>query len=453
MKTKKENLTKNTKFNAEICDINDDGDGVAKIEGKIVFVPNALPDEVVEGTIIYDKSKYSVGKVLKYLKKSEKRIEPECPYFSSCGGCNLQHMPYDCQLDFKTKKVQKALQKELKCNFTQELVVMPCVKSKPYFYRNKIALPVDQSGKLGLFRNNTHKVLPIQNCLINEEWVENIIKAAESYIKVSNITIYDESLNKGLLRHVVARRVGKNIIITFVINGDALPYKEYAVSEFSKYFANFSLNFNINKTNSNLIMTDKFVNIYGSLSAQNESEGIVYEVQNGSFYQVNDEIREKIYHLVKSRINKEDIVIECYSGAGVLSAIISKVCKFCYGIEIVKSATQDADKLKKTNNINNLKNINGDCAKVLPKLFEEIDAKNKQTTIVVDPPRKGLDAKVAESILSVKPNKIIYISCNPSTLARDLKIFAKDYNISFVQPFDMFPQTAHVETVVELVKI
>ena len=443
-------MEKNKLFEGAVIDLNDDGDGIVKIDSEVVFVPDTIKNEKIKGIIINSKSKFAIGKVTELLTTSPLRVTPACPYSTSCGGCTLQHLNYNEQLVFKQNKVANAFKRVAK------LTISPTqtVASASFRYRNKIAMPIDpECRRVGLFRTNSHKLVPVDDCIITKDWIKPLIKVVNDFLQKSTISIYNESTKKGLLKHLVAREVNNNILITLVINGDSLPNIDPLISDLKQTFGeNFGLNLNKNKLCNNVILTDEFVHIYGLDSLKKTDFGITYPITNASFMQVNDEICEKIYQTVLNNISAKDVVINAYSGAGLLSALISTKAKFVYGIEIVSDASRSAEKLKKDNNINNLINICGDCTKELQKLISLNNIND--FTLVVDPPRKGLTIEVVECIKKSMPNKIIYISCNPQTLARDIALIVQDGNfaIESVIPYDMFPETAHVESVCILKK-
>ena len=317
-------------------------------------------------------------------------------------------------------------------------------------------MPINpKSRKVGLYRLNSHNIVDIEHCLLQKNNINKLIDVFNIYLKSSKCTIFDETTKTGLLKTLVAREIQNQILITVVINGDDLPDKQNLIDLLKNNFDNFGLNLNINKLCNNVILSNKFVELYGIKNIEVCENDITYNINNKSFLQVNEDIKNKIYSSVFEEIC-DDIVIDAYSGAGLLSALMAKHAKKVYGIEIVKPATEIADNLKQQNNICNLSNINGDCAEELPKLLKILTMQErKNLSIILDPPRKGCDNKVLSSIKNVMPKKIIYISCNPSTLARDLNILLADnnYQIKKIQPYDMFPQTKHVETLAILEKI
>ena len=443
-------IKKNDILEVDILNLGCNGEGVAKVDGTILFVPFSLPGERVRVQVINTKQKAYICKVLEVLKPNTDRVKPICPYFGKCGGCQLQHLKYESALNFKRQEVQNAITHIGKINYEVER----CFPSnKQFYYRNKLALPVDvKTRSVGMFRTSSHSIVPIENCYIQEEWCKNIIDIFNTYLKTINVSIYNEETGEGLIRHLVVRQANNKLLITVVVNGDSLPNYEYLIKELDKKFDNYGLNININKTNSNIILTEKYKHIYGLQNIEIEEYGIKYNINNASFMQVNDYIKHAIYDSVLSEIKEDDIVVDAYSGAGLLTAIISKKCKYSYGIEIIKPAVDVANSLKMCNNIPNMNNICGDTTIELPKLIKKI---GKDFLVVLDPPRKGCSKEVMATLAKVEPRKIVYISCNPSTLARDLYNFNelnKKYKITKIQPFDMFPNTKHVETLVVMEK-
>jgi 23S rRNA (uracil1939-C5)-methyltransferase len=430
---------------AKIIDIGCNGEGIAKDDDKVIFIPYALKEETVEVEIINSKPKFSNAKILKIVEKSKDRITAPCPYFSICGGCQLQHTNYENQLKIKTEIVRNNLNKIAKINFK----INDCIASINQFnYRNKMTVPFGE--KIGMFTENSHNIIPINNCLIQKEWAEKVIKIFNQFIIENKVSHYDEKTNSGLLKYLVVREIDNNFLFTIVINGEKLPEIENLLQLLSKNFKNFGLYININTKKDAEILSDNFVHIFGLKTLSGEDFGIKYEIGPYSFMQINDEIKKLIYQKVRDEISKE-VVVDAYSGAGLLSAILSKKADKVYGIEINKEASKSANDLAKKNNIKNLINLNGDCKKLLPDLVKNL----KDFTIVLDPPRAGCDKEVVDAIINSKPNKLIYISCNPSTLARDLKsiLQTENYEIKYIQPYDMFPQTKHIETVVCLNRI
>ncbi len=438
-------IKKNDVIDVEILNLGVNGEGVARHDGIVIFVPYALPGELVKIQIINTKQKAYIGKIVEVLQPSKCRIKPLCPYFAKCGGCQLQQCEYNETLQFKRNLVQNAITHIGKLDHK----VQNTVASERYYYRNKFAFPIDPiTRKIAMFRPNSHKMVPIDNCYLQEGWCLDIINIFNNFLQKTDVAIYNEESGDGLIRHIVARGVDGKILITVVINGNSLPNLQLLIKMLSEKLDNFGLNININKQDSNVILSNDFVHIYGLKEIELCEYEIKYTINNASFMQINNHIKHAIYDKVLSEISANDVVIDAYSGAGLLTAIMSKKCKFAYGIEIVEPAVKSADNLTKINNLHNIKNICGDTTKELPKLVKNLK-KDDNVIVVLDPPRKGCDKAVMNTIASVKPNKILYISCNPSTLARDLYNLCEitsDYEIKYIIPYDMFPNTKHVET-------
>lgn len=443
-------MNKNDRFNATILNYGCNGEGVTKVNGETVFMPYSLTGENIEGVVIKSNSKFCLGKILKITNENINRIIPPCPYFAMCGGCQLQHATYKHSLEIKTQIVQNAISNIGKINYPIPRVLP---SKEIYHYRNKIAMPINpKTKKLGMFRTASHNIVDIDECLLQKSLTSKLIKVFNEYLSKTTTPIFDETTKKGVLKHLVARELDNKILITVVINSNDLPDKEFLISLLKQNFENFGLSLNINKLKNNVILTHEFVNVYGENKIDVCEHGISYSINNGSFLQINNEIKDTMYQKIFEEI-KNETVVDAYSGAGLLSALLSKHAKKVFAIEIIEEATKIAEKIKNDNLIQNLKNINGDCAEKLPNLLENMDTNSKQNlAIVIDPPRKGCDKKVLEAILKAKPQKIIYMSCDPSTLARDLNILMSNnmYEIKYIQPYDMFPQTKHVETLAVL---
>lgn len=438
-------MKKNDRYIVDIIDMGIDGEGIAKIDGEVVFVPYAIQGEKVEIQIINTKSKYAIGKVIEIITPSQYRRTPRCPYFTKCGGCDIQHMNYEHQLRIKKNMLSTTLKRVGGIDMEISDVV-PCAIE--YEYRNKIALPVVyQNGKtmIGMYRKGSHKVEEISDCAIQIPFVKTLLDITNRYILDNNIVGYDEENGAGILRHIVARYNDNKILVTLVVTNQNLPNLESYYTALKESFDDVGLSVNINKKNTNVILGNKTYHRYGMQELYIEENGIKYSVSNDSFMQVNDDIRRKIYDYVLDNVSSSDTIVDLYSGAGVLTSMLSTKATKVYGIEIVESAVNSANKLMADNGITNVTNICGDAGVELKKISKILD---NNYTIVVDPPRKGLGDSVVEMLLNLVPDKIIYISCNPATLSRDLKGLTQKYDILSITPFDMFPETKHLETVV-----
>ncbi len=440
-------IKKNDIIDVDIIDMGYNMEGIAKHDGVVLFVPYAIVGEQVRVRVINTKQRAYICKIIEILKPSPYRVKLVCPYFTKCGGCQSQHIDYRYSLVLKRDMVQQNISHIAK----QNVMVADCVPSdKCLGYRNKLALPIDPVTRtVGMYKEYSHTVLPICDCAIQEPWAKEYISAINEFLEKTDCSVYDENSCKGVLRHIVGRHYGQKFLFTLVVNADHLPNAEVLIDILKGRFENFGLNININTQRSNLIMTDRFVHVYGLKNIDICENDISYSINNASFFQVNNYIKSQIYEKVFGNIGDE-IVVDAYSGAGLLTAMCSKKCKFAYGIEIVSQATKSADELAKLNGITNMKNICGDSAVELPKLLNTL---NQDVTLILDPPRKGCDLKVVEAIVKSRPNKIVYISCNPSTLSRDIYNIinmSNSYVLESVTPFDMFPMTKHVETVAVL---
>ncbi len=437
-------VTKNEIYEVEIEDLGMNGEGVAHIDGQVVFVPFAIVGEKVKIKIINTKTKIAVGKIVEILRKSNDRVQLKCKYFEKCGGCDLQHLNYNKTLEFKQMQVKKNLKQIAKL----DVMVSACQKSEPYFYRNKCALPViceNGKNKIGFFREFSHSVIEIDDCVVTKPFVADLIKITKNYMQKFNLFGFDEQNHGGDIKHIVARKVGEFLIVTLVVSSLNIKGVEFFYQKLQEKFKNCSLWLNLNTLNNNVIFGDKFVFKFGQKQIFQNIMGLKVSVNPASFLQVNDEICEKIYTKVQDEIEEDSIVIDAYSGAGIMTGITAKKSKHSYGLEIVKQATEDANFLKQINNISNMTNINGDCSKTLCELLKTIKEK---INIILDPPRKGCDKRVLDAVILSGASKIIYISCNSATLARDLAYLTQNsnYKVKYVEPFDMFPQTRHVET-------
>jgi len=429
-----------------------DGEGITKLiegenAGKICFVPFALPGENVDIDVVQSKKRFCNAKLLNIANKSEHRINPKCKYFGVCGGCQLQHMDKQLQIEYKTSYIKSLMQKSTNC----DIEISKFMNMDDFSYRNKMVFPIGQDDGhaiIGMFENKSHNVVKIDKCLIANDLINQFLNIVQEYLKESSIKGYDFKTNKGDWKYIVVRTNGNNLLVTVVVSQKCNLRVFYKY--LSSYFDNIGLSIVVSDK-SQEIMSGKYCYLYGLEYLNLEENGIKYSINNCGFLQVNDKVKNTLYSSVVAKIDKSDTVIDAYSGAGLLSSIISKKSKEVVGIEINQSASNSAIKLAKENNISNIKFITGDVVDYISSCLLD---DNKNYTIVLDPPRAGCDGKVLNAIVSssenVKINKIIYISCNPATLVRDLNILKEKFNIVSVELFDMFPQTKHVETLVEL---
>ena len=447
-------ISKNEEYEVEIIDNGYNGEGIAKIDGFTVFVPNAIKGEVVKILIVKVLSSHAFGKILEIEKKSKFRQEIDCATYKRCGGCDLRHIKYEQTLKMKQNAVQALVNKNLKNKIeVKETLGM----ENPFFYRNKAQYPVgvnkDRKPIIGVFANRTHEVVPIKNCLIQDPKSEAIAKFILEFIKEKNISIYNEKTGRGFFRHIVIK-VGiktNEIMCIFVINGKKFPYEDELVEKLKQNYPEIkTIVKNINMKNTNVILGQENINLYGNGYIEDVLGEYKFKISPLSFYQVNPKQAEKLYNLgiEMAKVSKEDTVFDLYCGIGTISLFIAKYAKKVYGVEIVEQAIKDAKQNAKINNIENVQFIAGDTKIVLEDLIYK---KGIIADIVIfDPPRKGLDNNSINNILKIKPKKIVYISCNPATLIRDLALFEKLYEVKTIIPVDMFPFTKHVECVAVL---
>lgn len=444
-------IKKNEEYIVEIIDSGSEGEGIAKIDNFTIFIPGAIIGEKVKIHILKVNSSYAFAKIIEIIEKSELRVETNCSTYGKCGGCNLRHIKYEETLNMKRNSVQSLVNKTLENKIkVKDTIGM----ENPYHYRNKAQYPVgickDGKSIIGVFANRTHNIIPMNNCQIQDENSEKIAKFINDYINKNKISVYDEKTGKGLFRHIVIK-VGKRtneIMCIFVINGDNFKLEKELVKKLVSNFCNIkTIVKNINKKNTNVILGDKNITLYGDGYIKDKLGEYTFKISPMSFYQINPIQTEKLYSIAveKANLTGNETILDLYCGIGTIGIFASKYVKKLYGIEIVEQAIEDAKENAKINNITNAEFFAGDVEKVL----EEILKKENVTpdVIFVDPPRKGLDNTTISNILKVSPKKVIYISCNPATLVRDLRLLQDKYEIKEIQPVDMFPFTSHVETV------
>lgn len=450
----KMDIEKNKEYIVDIIDNGYEGEGIAKINDFTIFIPGAIKGEKVKVIIVKVLSSHAFGKIVEIINTSNSRKEVDCTTYKRCGGCNLRHINYADTLNIKREIVQNLVNKTLK----NEVKVKETIgMDKPFYYRNKAQYPVgkDKENKpvMGVFANRTHEIIPINKCYIQNEQTEEIAKYAFELWNKNNLSIYDEKTRKGLLRHIVTK-IGiktNEIMLILVINGDKFKDEEGFVRNIINKYPNVkTIVKNINTKNTNVILGDKNIKLYGDGYIKDRLGEYIFKISPLSFYQVNPIQAEKLYNIgvQAAKINKNDVVFDLYCGLGTISIFMAKYAKEVYGIEIVDEAVKMAEENASLNNVENTKFISGDVEIVLDEL---INIKHIiPDVIMIDPPRKGLDNKSIENIMKIRPNRFVYISCNPATLVRDLAKFENMYDVQEIQPVDMFPWTSHVECVAVL---
>lgn len=447
----KSSVVKNEKYVVDIIDNGFEGEGIAKIDGLTVFVPGSIKGEKCEILIVKVLASHAYGKIVNIIKKSENRKESDCATYKRCGGCSLRHMTYEHTLKLKRQVVQNLVNKGLK----EKVEVLETIgMENPYNYRNKAQYPVglnsDGQPEVGVFAQRTHTIIPIQTCLIQTEISQKIAKTIIDFVKEKNIQVYDEENQKGLLRHIVIK-VGKytnQVMCILVLNDSKFDQEQELVKLLcEKYPEIKTIVKNINNKNTNVILGKENINLYGNGYIEDKLGEYIFKISPMSFYQVNPVQAEILYTTAinQANLDKNDILFDLYCGIGTIGIFASKYVNKVYGIEIVPQAIEDAKENAKINDVKNIEFICGD----VEVAFDELINKEKivPSAIIVDPPRKGLDNKTVENIAKIKPAKLVYISCNPATMVRDLAKLEEIYNIKTIQPVDMFPWTNGVESI------
>lgn len=448
-------LEKNKEYIVDIVDIGVGGVGVGKYEGFTVFVDNSIIGDKVKVKINKSKKNYAVGDIKEIIKPSEFRVDNICK-LDDCGGCQIKNLDYNKQLQIKTNEVVQVIKRiakldDVKIHDTLGMEV-------PQRYRNKAQFPIkieNNEVQIGFYKKKSHDIIPMEKCHIQHDINDEIVKIVKDYINENNISIYDEKTHKGSLRHLVTK-VGyttKEVMVVLVINDKSLPNIEKLVDELKEKIEGFkTLVLNINKNKTNVILGRENKNIYGNGKINDYIGNLVFEISPLSFFQVNPLQTKVLYDktLEYAELSDNDTVFDIYCGIGTISLFLAQKAKKVYAVEIIEDAIKDAKINAKINNLENVEFFVGEAESVVPKLYSE---GKKANVVVVDPPRKGCDEKVLNTIISMNPEKIVYVSCNPSTLARDLAYLDENgYKCIEIQPVDMFPHTMHVETVCKIVK-
>ncbi len=439
----------NDKIKVEIVDISYDGLGVAKVDGYILFIDEVLIGEKVLVEITELGKKYGFAKTIELLHSSPYRVKPKCPHFGICGSCDLMHLDYKQQLMFKKKTVEETIKRIANL---ENLNIDKIVGSdNPYYYRNKVQMPFAYHKKaiFGYYKKKSHEIVPIEKCYLQSDEITEIIKFIKNLSNELKVSIYNELTGKGMLRHVLVRKNYKDeFMVVLVTNGSNFNNSDIIVKKIVDKFPNVkSIYQNINMKKNNIILGEHSKLLYGVKTLEEKICGLTFDVSYQAFFQINREQTEKLYNIVQeyADINDKMSIIDAYCGVGTISLMLAQKAKFVYGIEVVKEAVINAKMNAKKNNINNVNFIVG---KVEDKIDELV--KYDVNTMVVDPPRKGLNPIVVKALLNSNLKRIVYVSCNPTSLARDLNILKEKYDIEKLSIVDMFCQTVGVETVVVL---
>lgn len=459
-------MNKNDIVTVEITDIGVSGEGIGHVDGYTLFIKDAVIGDVVEAKVMKAKKNYGYARLMKVITPSEYRVEPKCAFARRCGGCQIQEMSYDRQLVFKDQKIRGNLERI--GGFTKDqidTVMQPVVGMEhPFGYRNKAQFPfgTDKEGNpiTGFYAGRTHDIIANTDCALGVEQNKEILEIILQYMRENKIKSYDEKTGKGLIRHALIRYgfKTKEIMVCLVINGKKLPKAERLIEKLIQIEGMTSITISPNTRRDNVIMGDSYEILWGQGYITDYIGNVKYQISPLSFYQVNPVQTEKLYGLALeyADLKGDETVWDLYCGIGTISLFLAQKAKQVYGVEIVPQAIDDAKENAKINAIDNAEFFVGKAEEVLPEYYAEYEREHNGETahadvIVVDPPRKGCDETLLETIVKMQPEKVVYVSCDSATLARDLKyLCANGYEIRMCRGVDQFPQSVHVETVVLL---
>ncbi|OFI07483.1 23S rRNA (uracil-C(5))-methyltransferase RlmCD [Clostridium acetireducens DSM 10703] len=456
---KKVPVEKGKCYNLYITSMGYKGEGVGKIDDFTVFVKNAIVGEKVKVKITKVNKRYAFGELLKIENYSPYRVKPKCQTYNNCGGCNIQHINYNAQLNLKKKRVEEVLTRigNIDVSGNEKNIVKDVIGMKnPYNYRNKIQLPIGKNNNkvsIGFYKEGTHDIVDLKKCYIQDEDADKIINIVKKWIIEFNINVYNEVEDSGLIRHIMIRKgfKTKEIMVVIVTRENNLPYKKELINLLRDNVDDIkSIIQNVNNKNTNVILGEKCETLWGEDFIVDYIGNFKFNISPLSFFQVNPIQTEVLYNKVLEYANLtgNEIVFDAYCGTGTISLFLSQKAKKVYGVEIIPQAIENANINSKENNVNNVEFIVGKSEEIIPQLIKK---GIKANVVVVDPPRKGCESNLLETISSMNPKKIVYVSCDPATLARDLNILSNfEYIVKEIQPVDMFPQTSHVETCVLL---
>lgn len=444
-------VEKNKDYIVKITGMGFQGEGVGKIDDYTLFIEGAIEGEEAKVKVVKAQKNFGFGKLLEVTNPSKYRVEPICPVYKRCGGCQIQHISYEGQLDFKKKRVKDCIERIGKL---EDVVIHNTLgMQNPYRYRNKVQLPIgERNGEvvIGFYAQRSHDIIDIDTCYIQDEVADRVINITKEWINKYKIPTYNEETKKGLLRHIMIRKGFKtgDVMVVLVSKDKNVSNLNYFIQRIKDEIEGIkSIVLNINPKDTNVILGEECIVLYGEDHIKDYIGNFRFNISPLSFFQVNPVQTEVLYNkaLEYANLTGEEIVFDAYCGTGTISLFLAQKAKKVYGVEIVPQAIENAIENAKQNNVENVEFIVGESETVIPKLIEE---GIKADVIVVDPPRKGCEKSLLEAIAKSNPKRIVYVSCDPATLARDLAILNElGYKTNEVQPVDMFPQTAHVECV------
>lgn len=445
-------VSKNEYYTKTVTDYTHEGMGVIKVDYYPIFVPDVLMGEEVEIKVIKANKKFGFGKLVNVIEPAKNRIEPPCPYYFQCGGCQIQTLDYAEQLSFKKGTMDKSINRMAKLDRpVNDTIGM----ETGMYYRNKSQIPVkfnDGKVEMGFYKPRSHDIVDIDHCLIQKQIHNDLMVFIKELLNKEKVSVYDEAMHQGLLRHVIIRSNNDDseVQVVFVTNGKKNIFGDINKAIIETFPMVTSILQNINPEKTNVIFGSKTNNLYGNEYITDTLLGRKFRIKAKSFYQVNHEQTEKLYRkaLEAADLKGDETIIDTYCGIGTIGLCASDQAEKIIGIEVVGSAVEDAKENARLNGVENAEYHLGKSEEVMKKL---VSKGVKPDVVFVDPPRKGCHPEFLEALVEVKPQKIIYVSCNPSTLQRDLKYLNEQgYDVSPVTPVDMFPQTNHVEGVVAL---
>lgn len=462
---KAETMKKNDEFIVEIEDMGVGGEGIGKVDGVALFIKDALIGDTVRVKVMKMKKQYGFARMMEILTPSPWRVEPMCAFHRQCGGCQIQALQYEKQLEFKEKKVLNNL-KRIGGFDVDQLCVEPIVgMENPYHYRNKAQFPIgtDKDGRIvtGFYAGRTHQIIANRQCALGVSVNEQILNLVIGFMEEYGIPAYDEATGTGLVRHVLIRYgfTTKEIMVCLIINGSSLPHADELVKRLTEIEGMTSITLNHNLQKTNVIMGEEVSLLWGQPYITDYIGEIKYQISPLSFYQVNPVQTKKLYGIALeyADLKGEETVWDLYCGIGTISLFLAQRAKWVYGVEIIPQAIENAKNNAKINGIENAEFFVGKAEDILPDFYEKEAAAGRKAyadVIVVDPPRKGCDEVLLDTILQMKPERVVYVSCDSATLARDLKILCeKEYQITKMRVVDQFCHTYHTETICKLVRI
>ena len=462
-------LNKNDVVTVEITDIGVGGEGIGRVDGYTLFIKDAIIGDVVEAKVMKAKKNYGYARMMEIIHPSADRVEPKCAFARKCGGCQIQEMSYERQLAFKEQKIRGNLERIGGFDRGKIDAVMEPVEGmdEPFRYRNKAQFPfgTDKEGNpvTGFYAGRTHDIIANTECILGVEQNREILEIILQYMKENCVAAYDEKSGKGLIRHVLIRYgfTTKEIMVCLIINGDKLPCSEKLLEKLTKIPGMTSITYNINKEKTNVIMGSKVCPLWGQTYITDYIGNVKYQISPLSFYQVNPVQTEVLYGtaLEYAGLTGKETVWDVYCGIGTSSLFLAQKAQKVYGVEIVPQAIEDAKHNAKINEITNAEFFVGKAEEVLPEYYADYAKEHpgehaRADVIVVDPPRKGCERSVLDTMVQMEPERIVYVSCDSATLARDVKYLRENgYEIRKVKATDMFPMSVHVETCVLLSKL